>query len=242
MLKHDKQIPADAVLWDFDGTLADTAAKNIAISKQILALAAPRLTGDKLPPCLRDGALYHAAIHSVVDWRELYRNFFGMNPDEIEIAGPMWEPHQMSDRTPVRLFDGIRETVIRLNPLPQGICSANATRNILQVVAENGIDPYFSSVVGYERLPEHHQKPASEGGFRCLQEIFGDPAGKSVFCIGDHIADVLFARRLAERLGPRSGVTSVIVTHSGAQPENWPEQPDLVIESPLELLALLDLN
>ena len=239
MLKTDKQISADTVLWDFDGTLADTAAKNIAISKQILARVAPRLTGDNLPPCLRDNDLYHAAIHGVIDWRELYRDYFGMTPDEIETAGPMWEPFQMSDRTPVSLFDGIRETVIRLNSLPQGICSANATRNILQVVAENGIDSYFSSVVGYERLPEHHQKPASEGGFRCLQEIFGDPTGKSVLCIGDHIADVLFARRLAEQLGPPSDVISVIVTHSGARPENWREQPDVVIESPLELLALL---
>ena len=232
-------INTDAVLWDFDGTLADTAAKNIAISKQILARVAPRLTGDNLPGCLQDDGLYLSAIHDVVDWRELYRDSFGMTPDEIETAGPMWEPYQMSDRTPVSLFDGIRETVIRLNPLSQGICSANATRNILQVIAENGIDSYFSSVVGYERLPEHHQKPAPEGGFRCLQEIFGDPAGKSVLHVGDHIADVLFARALARRLGPGSNVVSVIVTHSGAQPENWREQPDLVIESPLELLTLL---
>jgi len=233
------KLKADAVLWDFDGTLADTAAKNIAISKQILARVVPRLTGDKLPPCLRDTDLYHEAIHSVVDWRELYRDIFGMNPDEIETAGPLWENYQLRDRTPVTLFDGIRETVIRLHPLPQGICSANATRNILQVIANNGIDSYFSSVVGYERLPEHHQKPAPEGGFRCLQEMFGDPAGKSVLHIGDHIADVLFARALAESLGPGSEVVSVIVTHSGAQPGKWREQPDVEIGSPLELLSLL---
>lgn len=233
-------LKADAVLWDFDGTLADTAAKNVAISKQILALVAPRLTGENLPPCLRDDDLYHAAIHDVIDWRELYRDYFGMTPDEIEQAGPMWEPYQMSDRTPVTLFEGIRETVIRLHPLPQGICSANATRNILQVIANNGIDSYFSSVVGYERLPEHHQKPAAEGGFRCLQEIFGDPGGKSVLHVGDHIADVLFARALAERLGPNSQAVSVIVAHSGAKPGKWRERPDVVIESPLELLDLLE--
>lgn len=240
MLKQDKKLNVDAVLWDFDGTLADTAAKNIAISKQILAQVAPRLTGENLPACLLDDDLYQAAIHDVVEWRELYRRYFGMDADETETAGPLWEPYQMSDRTPVSLFDGIRETVIRLHPLPQGICSANATRNILQVVANNGIDSYFSSVVGYERLPEHHQKPAAEGGFRCLQEIFGDPAGKSVIHVGDHIADVLFTRALAERLGPDSQIVSVIVTHSGAQPESWRKQPDVIIENPLELLTLLD--
>ncbi len=239
MSKISKHMRADAVLWDFDGTLADTTAKNIAISKQILALVAPRLTGDNLPPCLLDDDLYHAAIHSVVDWRELYRDHFGMNAEEIETAGPLWEPHQLSDRTPVALFDGIREAVIRLHPLPQGICSANATRNILQVIANNGIDPYFRSVVGYESLPGHQQKPAPDGGFRCLQEIFSNPRGKSVIYVGDHIADVLFSRGLADRLGSSSKVVSVILNHSGAQPEQWREQPDLVINSPLELVDLL---
>ncbi len=229
----------DAVLWDFDGTLADTAAKNIAISKQILAQVVPRLTGDKLPRCLQDETLYHEAIHNVVDWRELYRDYFGMDADEIETAGPLWESYQMLDRTPVNLFDGIRESVIRLHPLPQGICSANATRQILQVIANNGIDPYFRSVVGYESLPDHHQKPEPDGGFRCMQEIFGDPTGKTVLYVGDHVADVLFARSLNERLGPSGSVVSVIITHSGAQPDRWREQPDLVVETPLDIIGLL---
>ncbi|MGD9264930.1 MAG: HAD family hydrolase [Lysobacterales bacterium] len=232
-------IKADAVLWDFDGTLADTAAKNMAISKQILARVAPRLTGENLPGCLSNDDAYHAAIHDVHDWRELYRDHFGMTREEIETAGPLWEPYQLRNTTPVALFDGVRETVIRLAPLPQGICSANATRNILQVIAESGIDPYFRAVVGYEDLQHYQQKPAPDGGLRCLREIFSEPRGKSVVYVGDHIADVLFARGLAELLGPTSAVTSVILTHSGAQPHQWPEQPDLVIEKPNELLELL---
>jgi phosphoglycolate phosphatase-like HAD superfamily hydrolase len=232
-------INVDAVLWDFDGTLADTAAKNIAISKQILARIVPRLSGSGLPRCLLDEDDYHAAIHSAHDWRELYRDHFGMTPEEIEAAGPLWEPYQLSDRTPVTLFDGVRKTVIQLQSLPQGICSANATRNILQVIAENGIDPYFRSVVGYENLQHYQQKPAPDGGLRCLQEIFTEPRGKSVVYIGDHIADVLFARGLAELLGPSSSVISIILTHSGAQPHRWSEQPDLVIGKPVELLGLL---
>jgi hypothetical protein len=34
-------------------------------------------------------------------------------------------------------------------------------------------------------------------------------------------------------------VTSIILTHSGARPEDWQEQPDLVINKPNELLELL---
>lgn len=229
----------DAVLWDFDGTMANSAAKNIAISKQILSKVAPRLTGENLPSCLRSEAAYHVANHAAEHWRELYRDFFGMHRDEIDAAGPMWEGHQLLDETEVTLFEHVASTVQALSSLPQGICSANSTRNIGRVLEVHGISGFFQSVVGYEGLLEHQQKPAAYGGMKCLQEIFGRVDGQSVVYIGDHIADVIFSRDLAERLGPSSSVTSIVVTHSGAQPENWSLQPDLVIQSPAELTAFL---
>jgi phosphoglycolate phosphatase-like HAD superfamily hydrolase len=231
------QIRADAILWDFDGTLANSAAKNIAITRQILARVAPRLTGGKLPRYLQSEADYHFANHAADHWRDLYRDYFGMTPDEIENAGPLWETHQMLDETAVTLFDGIVDTVRQLSHLPQGICSANATRNIRQVLQENGISSAFTSVIGYEDLPHHHQKPAPDGGLKCLQEIFGDTQGKTIVYVGDHVADVLFSRGLAERLHPSNTVISVIVTHSGAQPQQWRQQPDIVIENPAGLIA-----
>ena len=230
-------IKADAVLWDFDGTLANSAAKNIAITRQILAHVAPRLTGDKLPRYLQSEADYHFANHAADHWRDLYRDYFGMTPDEIENAGPLWETHQMLDRTAVTLFEGVVDTVTQLSGFPQGICSANATRNIRQVLVEHGINSAFTSVIGYEDLPHHHQKPAPDGGLKCLQEIFGDTQGKTIIYVGDHVADVLFSRGLAERLHPSNTVISVVVTHSGAQPQQWRQQPDIVIESPAELIA-----
>jgi len=226
----------DAILWDFDGTLANSARKNIAITKQILARVAPRLTGSKLPRSLQSEAAYHVANHAAEHWRELYRDYFGMNSAEIESAGPLWETHQMLDQTAVTLFDGVRETVRQLSRLPQGICSANSTANIRQVLREYGISSAFQSVIGYEELPHHHQKPAPDGGLKCLQEIFGETQGKTIIYVGDHIADVLFSRRLSEQLGPTNTVISVIVTHSGASPAEWSEQPDEVIVTPTDLL------
>lgn len=230
-------IKADAILWDFDGTLADSAAKNIAITRQILARVAPRLTGVNLPLPLQSEAEYHIANHAADHWRDLYRDYFSMTPDEIESAGPLWETHQMLDRTAVTLFDGVVDTVTKLSCLPQGICSANATRNIRQVLRENGIGSAFTSVIGYEDLPHHHQKPAPDGGLKCLQEIFGDTQGKTIVYVGDHVADVLFSRGLSKRLHPSNTVISVVVTHSGARPQQWRQQPDIVIESPAELIA-----
>ena len=237
MSQFTKRIKADAILWDFDGTLADSAAKNIAITKQILARVAPRLTGENLPRSLRSEADYHVANHGADHWRDLYRNFFGMTTEEIETAGPLWETYQSLDNTGVTLFDGILDTVTRLSHLPQGICSANSTNNIRQVLDGHGIDSAFQSVIGYEDLPHHEQKPAPDGGLKCLQEIFGYTQGKTIIYVGDHIADVLFARGLGERLGQSNTVISMVVTYSGAKPEHWREKPDEVIESPSDLTS-----
>lgn len=239
MIQIKKNQTIDAVLWDFDGTLANSAAKNIAITKQILAKVAPRLTGANLPTCLQSESAYHVANHAAEHWRELYRDFFGMNDAEIEEAGPMWDGHQMLDETEVTLFEHVASTVQALASVPQGICSANSTRNIGRVLDANGLSGYFNSVIGYEGLLEHEQKPAAHGGVQCLQEIFGQANGQSVVYIGDHIADVIFSRDLAERLGPAATVTSIVVTHSGARPESWSQQPDLVIQSPAELTAFV---
>lgn len=237
MQRTKKVTKPDAVLWDFDGTLADSVAKNIAITRQILTQVAPRLTGGNLPRYLQNEADYHFANHNADNWRDLYREFFGMTPDEIESAGPLWESYQMLDKTVVTLFDGVVETIGQLSPFPQGICSANATRKIRQVLKENGINSAFTSVIGYEDLPHHHQKPAPDGGLKCLQEIFGETYDKTILYVGDHIADVLFARGLNERLGPSNTVISVVVTHSGATPDQWREQPDMVLETPSHLAA-----
>ncbi len=235
MMEIRTPFKADAILWDFDGTLANSAAKNIAITRQILARVAPRLTGDNLPRPLASEADYHFANHAAEHWRDLYRDYFGMTTEEIDNAGPLWETYQMLDTTAVTLFDGVADTIRQFSRFPQGICSANATRNIRQVLLEHGISSAFTSVIGYEDLLHHHQKPAPDGGLKCLQEIFGETRDKTIIYVGDHIADVLFARGLGERLDGSNKVVSVVVTHSGAQPQQWRAQPDIVIESPAEL-------
>lgn len=236
-VRNNKKV--DAILWDFDGTLANSAAKNIAITKQILARVAPRLTGANLPVCLRSEAEYHVANHGADHWRDLYSDYFGLNTAEIEVAGPLWETYQLLDRTPVTLFTGVAETVKCLSSFPQGICSANSTSNILQVLDEHGLSSSFQSVIGYENLHDFEQKPAPEGGLRCLQEIYGQTHGKTILFIGDHIADVMFARGLSEQLGPSNSVISVVITHSGANPRQWREQPDEVFANPSDIASWL---
>ena len=235
-----KRTHADTVLWDFDGTLANSAAKNIAITRQILARVAPRLSSDNLPRWLQTEADYLVANHGANHWRELYSEFYGMSEEEIDLAEPLWEIYQSRDSTTVTLFEGIPDTVNALSAIPQGICSANASGNIRQVLNEQGLGSAFQSVVGYENLPPDQQKPAPDGGLKCLQEIFArsheNTVGKTIIFVGDHVADAICARGLAKRLGPSNTVISVAVTYSGARPEQWSVQPDQVIDKPSELL------
>lgn len=235
MTQVKKNSGFDAILWDFDGTLANSAAKNIAITKQILARVAPRLTGKSLPRSLQSEADYHIANHGADHWRDLYRDYFGMNTEEIGTAGPLWETYQALDDTSVTLFDGVADIIKRLSSFPLGICSANSKANITQVLENNGIASSFQSVIGYENLSYHEQKPAPDGGLKCLQEIFGPTYDKTILFVGDHIADVIFARGMDKRLGPSNTVISAIVTYSGANPHTWHKQPDKVFERPSDL-------
>lgn len=232
-----KRFKVDAILWDFDGTLADSASKNITITKQILAEVAPHLTGSNLPSWLQNVTDYHKANHGAENWRDLYRDYFGMSAEDIQAAGPLWKEYQALDKTEVKLFDGILETINELADIPMGISSANSSDNINKVLKNNGIQSYFRSVIGYEDFPPEAQKPAAEPGLKCLREVLEDTRGKTIIYVGDHIADVIFARNIADRLGPSSTVISVVVTYSGAEPERWRVQPDEVVERPMDLAA-----
>ena len=237
MPQFNNRIKADAILWDFDGTLADSAAKNYNITLQILDKVAPHLTGGNLPSWLQNKTNYHKAIQHAENWRDLYRDYFGMALEDIQAAGPMWEEHQASDNTEVTLYDGILETVQKLAQIPMGISSANSSYNINRVLINNGIESSFRSVVGYETFPPEMQKPVADPGMQCLDEVLEDARGKTIIYIGDHVADVIFSRNIAEQLGSSSTVISVVVTYSGAEPDRWRVQPDEVIGHPAELAA-----
>ena len=74
----------DAVLWDFDGTLVNSAPKNIAITKEILEVIVPHLSGDNLPRWLHSQHDYHVANHLAANWRELYIDYYGLTAEETD--------------------------------------------------------------------------------------------------------------------------------------------------------------
>ena len=159
----------DAVLWDYDGTLVNSVPKNIDITKQILSVVAPRLTGENLPVHLMTVDAYHLANHKSKNWEDLYLNYYGMTESEMIKAGSLWTEYQLKNSTAVELFSGIKQTVNRLS-VPQGICSQNSADNILQVLIKYNLSKKFEAIIGYDDVPSNAQKPSPVGGITCLRK------------------------------------------------------------------------
>lgn len=230
----------DAVIWDYDGTLVNSVSKNLNITKKILSIAAPRLSGSNLPQSLKSEAAYHEANHAAKNWQELYTDYYGMTENEMLEAGSLWAKHQNSNQTKVKLIPGIEAVIKKLSHIPHGICSQNSQANILKVLKEHDVHkPFKSSIVGYEDVPNSHQKPHPIGGIKCLRQMFDEPTNKVVMYIGDHETDVRFARNIELELKNKLKVISVTVTYSGANPGDWEEQPDDVASSPSDLIGII---
>ena len=127
-----------AILWDYDGTLANTPVKNIAVTRAVLGRLDPALL-DPLPDALSSLAAYQAANYRWRNWRELYQHALRVPADRLDEAGALWGPCQLADRTLPPLFGGLLEVLPRLAALaPMGICSQNDSGNIRAALAAHG--------------------------------------------------------------------------------------------------------
>lgn len=229
----------DAILWDYDGTLVNSVPKNIAITKQILSIVAPRLTGINLPKNLKSEKEYHIANHQSKNWQDLYINYYGMTEGEMLKAGALWTEHQLKNNTPVELFAEIKETINQIS-LPQGICSQNSSENINQVLNKFKIAHKINAIVGYDDIPSNRQKPSSYSGIKCLHQLFKTVHKKSIIYIGDHEGDVKFARNIEKDLLNQNKVIAIVVKYSGATTDSWLYKPDFELDSPNELLRIIN--
>ena len=229
----------DAILWDYDGTLVNSVPKNIDITKNILAEVAPHLTGDNLPRYLRSEADYHYANHAAKNWQALYVDYYGMSQAEMLQAGSLWAKHQEMNRTAVHFFAGLEAVIGHFSAIPHGICSQNSQKNIRRVLEQHGVNGQFKAVVGYDDVPAQQQKPHPLGGIKCLESILGTVRSASLLYIGDHEADVQFARNLQAELGDTARVISVAVAYSHSTPELWEHKPDHIARKVEELYPII---
>ena len=232
--------PVTAVLWDYDGTLVDTRAKNWTITRSIVK----HFTGadpDSIE-ALRSLESYTRALHRNHNWRQLYVSEFGMSEEATSEAGLLWTEYQLSDATVAPTYDGIEETLRELADLPHGIVSMNSKENIERSLDASGLLDHFGFVVGYEEVSMARQKPAPDGLLLCLDRLTGMAPGHVAY-IGDHQIDIECARNANRMLAEEGHDIHVFAIGAaygiGAEFGAWPDDPDYAIEGPRELVGLI---
>jgi len=231
--------PLRAVLWDFDGTLADTRQRNLSVNRRIVQEVTGRDWRDI--SALSSVEAYLAAWNRVSNWRQLYLDAFGLSQEQLEIASQRWAPCQLDDTTEVPLFPGIAEALHELRRYPQAVVSQNDRSIIVQVLEANGVARYFSAVVGFSEVPIDRQKPAPDGLFRAI-EILGVQEPATALYIGDHETDILCAanaNRDLTALGRDLRFRSVAALYpADGHIADWRVLPDDRIDDPSQLAQL----
>ena len=232
-----------AVIWDFDGTLADTLEINLRITRRIVEhlLGAP---AERFP-ALRDRGSYGRAVHDAANWRALYENEFDLPYERTHEAAPLWTQLHAEEIGVPPLFEGIREVVHALRERPQGIVSQNGRSNIEEALGPADLLHHFQSIVADEDLPFERQKPEPDGLLHCAEALHNGLSSSepgTVLYVGDHPVDVECVRRAARRLREDEAdwqVLSIGVEYGMGGERSWASEPDYRAHDPGDVLEIV---
>jgi phosphoglycolate phosphatase len=213
-----------AVLFDFDGTLADTAPDlGAALNKMLVDRGRPALPVDEVRPHASSGA------------RGLLHVGFGVKPEDPGYEAMRLEfiaNYSAAICVHTRLFPGIEDLlgVIESRGLAWGIVTNKAIRLTTPLVEQLGLAGRAGCVVGGDTTP--HLKPHPASLLHAAGEIRIPPA--ECFYLGDDLRDIQAAKA--------AGMVSVAVEYgyggTGATgPRGW--DAEAVIATPMELLPRL---
>ena len=214
--------PSRAVLFDLDGTLADTAPD--------LAAALNRLRADQgLEPLALETVRPFASAGA----RGLLHVGFGIKPGDGEYASlreAFLEYYAERPCAETRLFPGIAELLQELSgrSIAWGVVTNKATRFTERILSALGLTP--ACVVCGDTTP--HLKPHAAPMLLAAEQL-ALPAKDCVY-LGDDLRDIQAARA--------AGMRAIAVAWGYHHPENggpgtW--QADAVISHPRDLIGLL---
>lgn len=211
------------MLFDFDGTLADTAPD--------LGAALNRLRArDGLAPLPVQALRPFASMGA----RGMLRAGFALTPQDARYAALREEFLRLYEERlceGTRLFPGMRELLAALKArgTPWGIVTNKARRFAERIAAFLSVAP--DCVVGGDDTP--HFKPHPASLLLAAQKLALDPG--ACWYLGDDLRDIQAARSAGMR--PVAVEWGYVSPDNGA-PASW--NADLVVRMPLDLLSHLD--
>ncbi len=201
------------ILWDFDGTLADTLAMALQFYNEMAAEKGFKVITD--PYSVRD-----------MNISEFLKNHnIGVHRVPFLFARILKAIKAEAAR--VRFHSGIRELIEQINEmgLHQGIVSSNSTENIELFLTANQAMPLFGYVTGTSRIMGKATR------IQKAMRKFPVPANEVLY-IGDEIRDVEAAQAASVDV---ASVTWGLNSEQALKAQN----PTWIVSEPSEILAIL---
>lgn len=233
-----------AVIWDYDGTLADSREKNRSVIIQVLKNFDENIE-DHLPEILKSAEAFAEADKSYRNWRHMYMEGLGLSPSDTDKAGSMWNEYQLKSPAKPEMLQDCGELRRSFAGFDMGICSQNSRENIIRTLKGYGIGGLFQSVIGVSEIPNTSQKPDPAGFVMCAEELGAadsTPEGEGCYVyIGDHREDVVFAKNAEKALGTKAfAITFAKGEEEKKDVAGWEVKPDYVCGSTAEILSTLE--
>ena len=211
------------IIFDLDGTLADTAPDLVAATNQLLsARNLPLKPYEQLRPCASAGA------------RGLIGGAFGIDtkhPDFIPLRDEFFANYEKALFVHSKLFEGMEHLLNQLESaqLPWGIVTNKSERFTNPLIELMGLSQRSISTVSGDTTP--HSKPHPEPILHAARIANLDP-NKSLY-VGDDIRDVI--------AGKAAGMKTVAAAYGYCGCEEPPEAwgADFIIQTPQELLQII---
>lgn len=214
------------VIFDLDGTLIDSRLDLVhSVNAALRHIGRPELPDDVIASYVGDGApiLIQRALGGEVVDEALIRK-------GLEFFLSYYREHKLDHTT---VYAGIPETLALIQKSANGVPRkmavlsnkpVNPSRAIVEALA---LRPFFSQVYGGNSFAT--KKPEPEGARQLLEECGVPPEQAAI--VGDSHVDV--------RTGRNAGLWTVGVTYGFATHTLENEPPDVLVDTPQELGAVL---
>ena len=208
----DSECSITTLLFDWDGTLVDSANLGLTAFEQSFAALG----------VVFDHEVYRAVYSP--NWYSVYEAM-GLPKDKWQKADELWTQHYGEQNA--ELVEGAETTIAELQQKGYrlGIVSSGNAGRVTREITNVGLDSVFEVVVCHEQM--ENRKPHPEG-LETAMRLMNRSREESCY-IGDSPEDI--------EMGKRAGLLTVGVR--SAYPTNWKlerSNPDIFIQSLSELL------